>query len=88
MRIHHHSRSHWFAVALIAAIALFTFGHVWGASPALAPIDVVVEKRKTVKPVPKRDKVARDATSPTRKAKRGVKRSIERSRTGVGGIDS
>ena len=88
MQIHHRSWSHWFAVALIAAIALFTFGHVWGASPALVSIEVVVEKRNTVKPVPKRDKVARDVTSPTRKAKQGVKRSIERSRTGVGGIDS
>ena len=88
MRIHHHSPGHWFAVALIAAIALFTFGHAWGLSPALAAADTSIGARTAVKPVPKRDKVARDTTSPGRKAKRGLKRSIERSRTGVGGIDS
>lgn len=88
MRIHHHSLGHWFAVALIAAIAMFTFGHAWGASPVLASSDPSFGTRAAVKPVPKRDKVARDTTSPSRKAKRGLKRSIERSRTGVGGVDS
>jgi len=88
MRFHHHSLSHWFAVALIAAIALFTFGQAWGASPTLASLQQSIDARSAVKPVPKRDKVARDTTSPTRKAKRGLRRSIERSRTGVGGIDS
>ncbi len=88
MRFHHHSLTHWFAVALIAAIALFTFGHAWGASPASVSLEPSIEARAAVKPVPKRDKVARDATSPTRKAKRGLRRSVERSRTGVGGVDS
>ena len=88
MRFHHHSPGHWFAVALIAAIALFSFGHAWGASETPGSFTQSIDARAAVKPVPKRDKVARDATSPTRKAKRGVKRSIERSRTGVGGIDS
>lgn len=32
MRFHRHSAVHWFIVAVIAALALFTFNHAWGQS--------------------------------------------------------
>ena len=143
MRLNNHSPFHWLAVAAVALIALFTFGHARGqganaaaafegrpslagaqgglgaqsgmpqggigvqgneaaqrqlnlrkpsgldsmpATPAAAP--PVVPVRSDVTLVPKKDEVAREMRSPTRKVKRAARRTLERSRTGVGGIEA
>ena len=54
------------------------------AVPSMAPVTA----RSDVTLVPRQDEVARDVRSPTRKVKKAVKRTLERSRTGVGGIDT
>lgn len=145
MRFNHHSPFHWLAVAAIAVVALFTFGHARGqganasavfegrpslagaqgglgaqagmpqggigvqgneaaqkqlnlrkpsgldrmptAAAAQAPM-APVSTRSDVTLVPRKDEVARDVRSPTRKIKKAAKRTLERSRTGVGGIDA
>jgi hypothetical protein len=146
MRFDHRSPLHWIIVALVAVIALFTFGHARGQStgaaavfegrPAMAgaqgglgaqggvpqggigvqgneaaqrqlhlrkpsgldsmpalpgaasnPSDAVAA-RSDVTLVPRKDEVARDQRSPVRKAKKAARRTVERSRTGVGGIDA
>lgn len=58
------------------------------APPAAAPPMAPVSVRSDVTLVPKKDEVARDMRSPTRKVKRAARRTLERSRTGVGGIDA
>ena len=58
------------------------------ATPAAAPPMAPVSARSDVTLVPKKDEVARDMRSPTRKVKRAARRTLERSRTGVGGIDA
>ena len=146
MRFDHHSPAHWIAVAIVVALALFTFSHAWGQSanasavfegrPALAgaqgglgaqggmpqggigvqgneaaqrqlnlrkpsgldsmpalpgsatSTEPVVAAKSDVTLVPRKDEVARDMRSPTQKAKRAAKRTIKRSRTGVGEIDA
>ena len=147
MRFNHHSPYHWLVVTIVAAVALFTFGHARGqatgasaafegrpamagaqgglgaqggmpqggigvqgseaaqrqlnlrkpsgldsmpAAPATtsaAPI-APVAARSDVTLVPKKDEVARDVRSPGRKVKKAAKRTLERSRTGVGGFDT
>lgn len=54
------------------------------ATPAVAP----VATRSDVTLVPKKDGVAGEMSSPTRKVKKAAKRTLQRSRTGVGGIDA
>ena len=145
MRFNQHSPFHWLGVALIAVVALFTFGHALGqganasaafegrpslsgaqgglgaqagmpqgglgvqgneaaqrqlklrkpggldAMPATAPAETPlasISKRSDVTPVPRRDGVARDVRNPARTVKRAARRTVERSRTGVGGIDA
>ena len=149
MRFNHHSPYHWLVVAVVAIIALFTFGHARGqganasavfegrpalagaqgglgaqggmpqggigvqgnqaaqqqlnlrkpsgldsmpaapaATPGAAPAVAPVAARPDVTLVPKKDGVARDVRSPARKLKKAAKRTLERSRTGVGGIDA
>jgi hypothetical protein len=145
MRFNHHSPYHWLAVAVVAVVALFTFGHARGQganasaafegrpslagaqgglgaqagmpqggigvqgneaaqrqltlrkpsgldsvpeTSAAAPSTAPITARSDVTLVPRKDEVARDVRSPTRKVKRAAKRTLERSRTGVGGIDT
>lgn len=145
MRFNHHSPLHWLVVAVIAIIALFTFGSARGqganasaafegrpslagaqgglgaqagmpqggigvqgneaaqlqlnlrkpsgldsmpATPPAASSVAPVTARSDVTLVPKKDDVARDALSPTRKVKKAARRTLERSRTGVGRIDA
>lgn len=145
MRFNHHSPFHWLVVAVIAIIALFTFGHARGqganasaafegrpslagaqgglgaqagmpqggigvqgneaaqlqlnlrkpsgldsmpATPPAASSIAPVTARSDVTLVPKKDDVARDVRSPTRKVKKAARRTLERSRTGVGGVDA
>jgi hypothetical protein len=145
MRFNHHSPHHWLVVAVVAIVALFTFGHARGqganasaafegrpalagaqgglgaqagmpqggigvqgneaaqrqltlrkpsgldampATPSAGPPMAPVSARSDVTLVPKKDEVARDVRSPTRKLKKAARRTLERSRTGVGGIDS
>lgn len=54
---------------------------------ALDPVPSV-PKRSDVNLVPRKDEVARDVRSPTRKVKKAARRTVERSRTGVGGFDT
>lgn len=138
MRFNHHSPFHWLVVAVIAIVALFTFGHARGQTgnaaaafegrPAMAgaqgglgaqagmpqggigvqgnqaaqrqlnlrkpsgldsaPATAPVAARSDVTLVPKKDEVGKDVRSPTRKVKKAAKRTLKRSRTGVGGIDA
>lgn len=146
MRFDHHSPWHWFAVALVGGLALFTFTHAWGQStnatavfqgrPAMAgaqgglgaqagmaqggigvqgtdasqpqlnlrrpggldaapaafatgaPAVAPVAARSDVTLVPKRDDVGKQVRSPTRTVKKAARRTLQRSRTGVGGIDA
>ncbi len=136
MRFNHHSPFHWLVVALVAIVALFTFGHARGQGanasaafegrPALAgaqgglgaqagmpqggigvqgneaaqkqlalrkpagldAMPATPSARSDVTLVPKKDEVAREVRSPTRKVKKAARRTLERSRTGVGGIDA
>lgn len=55
------------------------------AEPSAVP---PVTARSDITLVPKKDEVNRDVTSTTRTVKRAAKRTVERSRTGVGGIDA
>lgn len=57
---------------------------------ATAPANqmAAVSKRSDVTLVPKKDGVARDVRNPARTVKRATRRTVERSRTGVGGIDA
>lgn len=101
MRFNHHSPHHWLVVAIVAVVALFTLGHARGqgasasaafegrpATAAGVEPAAPVTRRSDVTVVPRKDEVAQDMRSPVRKAKRAAKRSFERSRTGVGGIDT
>lgn len=145
MRFNHHSPFHWLVVALVAVVALFTFGHARGqganasaafegrpslagaqgglgaqagmaqggigvqgneaaqrqlnlrkpggldtmpATPAAEPPMAPVSTRSDVTLVPKKDGVARELRSPARTVKKAAKRTVERKRTGVGGIDA
>jgi hypothetical protein len=145
MRFNHHSPYHWLVVAVVALVALFTFGHARGQTtnaaaafegrPSLAGAqgglgaqsgmaqggigvqgnDAAQRQLRLHKPsgldsmpalpqatgevapvtarsdltlVPKKDEVARDQRRPARVAKRAARRTIERSRTGVGAIDA
>ena len=95
MRFNHHSPFHWLVVAVVAIIALFTFGHARGQGGTAAAafegrpaLKAPVTARSDVTPVPRKDDVAKDMRSPTRKLKRAARRTLERSRTGVGGIDA
>lgn len=144
MRLNHHSPFHWVAVAAVALVALFTFGHARGqganasaafegrpslagaqgglgaqsglpqggigvqgneaaqrqlnlrkpsgldsmSAPPVATPAAPVAARKDVTPVPRKDGVAREMRDPTQKVKRAAKRTLERKRTGVGGIDA
>ena len=145
MRFNQHSPFHWLGVALVAVVALFTFGHARGqganasaafegrpslagaqgglgaqagmpqgglgvqgneaaqkqlnlrkpsgvdtmpATPAAEAPMAPVSTRSDVTLVPKKDGVARDVRSPARTLKKAAKRTVERSRTGVGGIDA
>ena len=56
------------------------------AFPATSPVTPVAARKEVT--VPRKDEVGREMRSPTRKAKRAAKRTLERSRTGVGGIDA
>jgi hypothetical protein len=139
MRFNHRSPFHWLAVAVVAIVALFTFGHARGQTgnaaaafegrPAMAgaqgglgaqagmpqggigvqgnqaaqrqlnlrkpsgldgapAANAPVAARSDVTLVPKKDEVGKDLRSPVRKVKKAAKRTLERSRTGVGGIDA
>ncbi|MFC5496590.1 hypothetical protein ACFPOE_03510 [Caenimonas terrae] len=142
MRFNHRSPYHWLVVAIVALVALLTFGRAHGqgtgaaaafegrpslagaqgglgaqagmpqggigvqgneaaqrqlklrkpsgldstpATPGAAP---PVAARSDVTLVPSKDQVAREVRSPTRTIKRAAKRTLQRSRTGVGGIDA
>ena len=142
MRFNHHSPFHWLVVALIAIVALLTFGQARGqgaaafegrpamagaqgglgaqggmpqggvgvqgneaaqrqlnlrkpsgldSAPALAattPPVIPGPSRSDVTLVPKKDEVGKEVSSPKRTVKRAAKRTLQRSRTGVGGIDA
>ena len=57
------------------------------APTAEAPM-APVSTRSDVTLVPKKDGVARDLRSPARTVKKAARRTVERARTGVGGIDA
>jgi hypothetical protein len=146
MRFNHRSSAHWFAVALVLAVGLFTINHARGQStgaaaafegrPAMAGaqgglgaqsgmpqggigvqgneaaqrqlnlrkpsgLDTApalpgsttatpstVGARSDVTLVPRGDDVKRDARTPSQKVKKVVRRTLRRSRTGVGEIDA
>jgi hypothetical protein len=145
MRFNHRSPFHWLVVAVVAIVALFTFGPARGQTgtaaasvegrPAMAgaqgglgaqagmpqggigvqgnqaaqrqlnlrkpsgldsapatagavPATASVAARSDVTLVPKKDEVGKDVRSPARKVKKAARRTLERSRTGVGGIDA
>ena len=52
--------------------------------PSVAPVTA----RSDVTLVPKKDGIANDLRSPVRKVKKAARRTLERSRTGVGGFDA
>ena len=58
------------------------------AVPAATPAVASVATRSDVTLVPKKDGVAREMSSPARKVKKAARRTLQRSRTGVGGIDA
>lgn len=82
MRFNHRSPYHWLVVVLVALIALFTFG------PARGQGAEVAQRQQSEVAAPKPDPVAREVRSPARTVKKATRRTLERSRTGVGGIDS
>jgi hypothetical protein len=145
MRFNHRSPFPWLVGAVVAIVALFTFGHARGQTgnaaasfegrPAMAgaqgglgaqagmpqggigvqgnqaaqrqlnlrkpsgldsapatagavPATASVAARSDVTLVPKKDEVGKDVRSPARKVKKAARRTLERSRTGVGGIDA
>jgi len=145
MRFNHHSPHHWLLVAVVALIALFTFGHARGQStnasaafegrpslggaqaglgaqagmpqggigvqgneaaqkqlrlhkpsgletPATPPAEPSavppVTARSDITLVPTKDEINKEVSGTKRTAKRAAKRTVERSRTGVGGIDA
>ena len=145
MRFNHHSPFHWFAIAVVLAVGLFTITHARGqatgaaaafegrpamagaqgglgaqggmaqggigvqgndaaqrqlnlrkpsgldsapALPGSAPAAMPVGARSDVTLVPRGDDVRRDARTPPQKVKKTVKRTLRRSRTGVGEIDA
>jgi hypothetical protein len=145
MRFNHRSPFHWLVVAVVAIVALFTFGHARGQTgsaaaafegrPAMAgaqgglgaqagmpqggigvqgnqaaqrqlnlrkpsgldsapapagaaPATASVAGRSDVTLVPRKYEVGKDVRSPARKVKKAARRTLERSRTGVGGIDA
>ena len=57
------------------------------APSAAAPVPTI-PKRSDLTLVPPKDDVAREMRSPTRKVKKAARRTLERSRTGVGGFDT
>ena len=59
-----------------------------GAQGGLDSMPAPVPARSEVTLVPKKEEFARDVRSPTRKVKKAAKRTLERSRTGVGGFDA
>ena len=97
----HHSRSHWVMVALVLAAFLLTLSEAHGQSPgvpqggigvqgseaaAIAGTDTDTAERKDN--APSRDKsLAKDQRS-SKKAVRGVKRSISRARHGNAPVDA
>ncbi|MDB5947202.1 MAG: hypothetical protein JWQ33_2228 [Ramlibacter sp.] len=144
MRFNHRSPLHWFAVALVLAVGLFTFNHARGQStgaaaafegrpsmagaqgglgaqagmpqgglgvqgneaaqrqlnlrkpsgldgapalPGTTPAQSV-GARSDVTLVPRGDDLKRDSRTPPQKVKKAVKRTLQRSRTGVGEIDA
>lgn len=102
MRFNHRSPGHWFAIALVLAVGLFTFNHARGQSTgAAAAFDIAsllpgsttatqpaAGARTDVTLVPRRDDVRRDTRTPPQKVKKTVRRTLQRSRTGVGEIDA
>jgi len=90
MKIYHRP-SHWVMVALVLAAFLLTLTEVHGQSTAAAGVvaagaDTDTTLRKEVAPA--RDKsLAKDQRS-TKKAVRGVKRSISRARHGTSPVDA
>lgn len=75
----HHSPSHWIMVALVLAAFLLTLSEAHGQSTGAAVRkDVVSERDKSL---------AKDQRS-TKKAVRGVKRSISRARHGTSPVDA
>ena len=58
------------------------------AVPAATPAVASVATRSDVTLVPKKDGVAREMSSPARKVKKAARRTLQRSRTGVGVIDA
>lgn len=58
------------------------------ALPGAVQSDGAVGARSDVTLVPRKDSVARDTRSPVQKARKAVKRTLQRSRTGVGVIDA
>ena len=98
MRFNHRSVTHWFAVAIVLGLGLFTLNHARGeganASAVFEGRPAVVDAHagvgaQGVTLVPRRKgEVVRDMRTPVQKAKKAVKRTFQRSRTGVGEIDA
>lgn len=90
-----HSRTHWIAVALVLAALLLTLNEAHGQGAATGPPAAAADARPDAAKArkkevarPKDTGLAREERSAVQKSKRAAKRTAERSRTGVGVIDS
>jgi hypothetical protein len=98
-----HSRTHWIAVALVLAALLLALNEAHGRSAGAGPppadatqdaapdaarprMDAAIARKEVAKP--KDTGLAREERSAVQKGKRAAKRTAQRSRTGVGVIDS
>ena len=90
-----HTRTHWIAVALVLAASLLAFNEAHGQRAGAAGstpdaagprMEVATTRKEVAKP--KDTGLAREERSAVQKSKRAAKRTVQRSRTGVGEIDA
>jgi len=81
----HHSPSHWVMIALVLAALLLTLSEAHGQSRSEVA-ERSVQLRKDV--APERDQSLAKEQRSTKKAVRGVKRSISRAKHGTSPVDA